>query len=467
MAAILGLLLLGVLITGAELWASLVARADSQVDEALAQKVAELRSIVESGNPETGEAWPDLDAALVAGIERQVPAPNQVVVAAIDGEIVYQPRLAVPLLPDGDDALVSAAATAAEPVYGSAASSAGPLRWATLPVQAAEDDRQGVLIAIAATQPQRDQASALLRAYAVSSAVTLLVVGLVGWFVTGRLLRPLRDLRDTSERISDSDLSGRLAVTGTDEISALATTFNGMLDRLQAAFTGQRQFLNDTGHELRTPLTVISGHLQVMDADDPEDVARTRDLLLDEISRMSRLLDDLSLLAKRERPDFVEASPRRVADLIDSVLVKASATASRSWAIDEQADGMVLADAQRVTQALLQLVSNAVRHTGDGDVVALGSRRNADGVVVWVRDSGPGIPAAERDEVFQRFRRGENAHGEGSGLGLAIVAAIAQAHGGRAWAAEAAGGGALMSMWLPDAPAASTDEAELAGSRER
>jgi len=212
-----------------------------------------------------------------------------------------------------------------------------------------------------------------------------------------------------------------------------------------------RTFVDDAGHELRTPVTVLRGHLEVLDTDDAADVASTRALLLNEIDRMSRMVDDLIVLAKAGRPDFVQPQWVDAAALTDQVLTKMSATAPRDWQVDSRAVGSVEVDAQRITQALLQLVGNAVRHTEPGDVVAIGSDRGVDAVRWWVRDSGPGIAVHEQEAIFERFRRGEHgvATGEGSGLGLSIVRAIAQAHGGRVDVQSVVGGGATFVLSVP------------------
>ncbi len=146
-----------------------------------------------------------------------------------------------------------------------------------------------------------------------------------------------------------------------------------MLARLELAFVGQRQFLDDAGHELKTPLTVLRGHLELLDPDDPDEVAETRALLLDEIDRMARLVGDLILLAKTDRPDFLAPSPVSVERLTHTLLSKARGLADRDWQLDGAAEGIVVMDEQRITQAVLQLADNAVKHTETGDTIAIGS----------------------------------------------------------------------------------------------
>jgi signal transduction histidine kinase len=122
-----------------------------------------------------------------------------------------------------------------------------------------------------------------------------------------------------------------------------------MLDRLEAAFVGQREFLDDAGHELKTPLTVLRGHLELLDPDDPEEVAATRELLLDEIDRMSRLVGDLIVLAKSDRPDFLRTRPVDLSTLTTDLLTKARGLGPREWVLDGTGDGKVLSSSWPTT----------------------------------------------------------------------------------------------------------------------
>ncbi len=270
-----------------------------------------------------------------------------------------------------------------------------------------------------------------IQTYAVVALLSLIVITGFAAAQSGRLLAPLRSLRQTADEITDSDLSRRLPETGNDDITALTRTFNRMLDRLEAAFVGQRQFLDDAGHELKTPLTVLRGHLELLDVGSPEEIAATRELLLDEIDRMSRLVGELILLAKSDRPDFVTRRPVDLTGMTVDTLAKARGLADRTWTLDETASVTVPVDEQRLTQALLQLCDNAVKHTSVGDVVALGSSYDGATARLWVRDSGPGVPPEDREQIFERFGRSFVPESdEGFGLGLSIVRAIAHAHGG-------------------------------------
>ncbi|WP_222847692.1 sensor histidine kinase [Nocardioides dongxiaopingii] len=314
------------------------------------------------------------------------------------------------------------------------------------------DGEAGALVVINFLEEDRDEIRGTMRTYAIVSTLSLFLIIAIAFWQAGRALAPLRVVRDTAEEITETDLSRRLPVTGNDDITALTRTINGMLDRLESAFLGQRQLLDDAGHELRTPLTILQGHLELLDSDDPREVAETRDLLLDEIDRMRRLVDDLILLAKTDRPGFLKLSPVDAAALTDAAAAKAAGLGERAWSVDGTAGATVSADPQRITQALLQLAHNAVKHTVPGDVVALGSALDSGSVLFWVRDTGVGVAPEDRERIFERFGRGHDTTTDGFGLGLAIVTAIARAHGGDAWLDAEYDGGARFVFSVPQAP---------------
>ena len=196
----------------------------------------------------------------------------------------------------------------------------------------------GALVVVTFLDRSRTGLHETMRTYAIVAALALLMVTAMAAWVSGRLLSPLRTLRETADDISETDLSQRLPVTGNDDLTALTRTFNGMLARLESAFVGQREFLDDAGHELKTPLTVLRGHLELLDTDNPEDVAETRLLLLDEIDRMSRLVGDLILLAKSDRPDFLQTQPVDLDGLTRDLVAKARGLGDRDWVLDGVAD---------------------------------------------------------------------------------------------------------------------------------
>jgi signal transduction histidine kinase len=426
---------------------------DTRIDDALAQEVAELRAFAAEGvDPETGESFTDIADLFYTALQRNVPDRNEGFLTFVDGEVAFwSPGDRLVRLQE----LPEVVALGAQPVpdrvrFETVPTDIGDVRLAIVPVRVDGDPRTGAYVVGFGRDLEQAEVRESAVVLAVVGALSLALVALVAWVVSGRLLRPLRSLRETAQHIGESDLTQRIEVTGHDDVSELARTFNSMLDRLEGAFGAQRELLDDVGHELRTPITVVRGHIELMDAGDPDDVAATRTLVLDELDRMNRLVEDLIVLAKVRRPDFLRTSAVDLDPFLDEVLDKAGALAPRLWTLDERSGVTITADRQRLTQALLQLISNAVRHTHDGGSVGIGSRRQGDRVLLWVRDDGPGVPEAERTRIFRRFARARSSEGtEGTGLGLAIVSAICEAHGGRISVTDAPGGGALFVLDLP------------------
>lgn len=285
----------------------------------------------------------------------------------------------------------------------------------------------------------------------VAVAGGLIVLALVlAWLTTGQLLKPVQDLAVTARAINETDLNSRIAVVGTGELAALATTFNAMMDRLQGAFNSQRNFINDAGHELRTPITIMQGHLELM-GDDPVEQAETKDLMLDELDRMGRLVNDLILIVKSENPNFLRFETVDVADLCSHLFANAQTLADRDWQLTIETRVKIVADPQRLTGALLNLLHNAAQHTQPNDRITLGCRDRNGHVELWVADTGEGIPEIEQARVFDRFARVQYTHrkSDGSGLGLAIVRAIVESHGGRVGLSSQVGMGSVFTLVLP------------------
>jgi two-component system OmpR family sensor kinase len=201
---------------------------------------------------------------------------------------------------------------------------------------------------------------------------------------------------------------------------------------------------------LRTPLTILRGQLEVLDPADPFDVTETRSLLLDEIDRMGRMVEELILLSKAQRPDFLVLSSIDLAPFTDDLLDKARALGDRHWILHERGDAPLMGDAHRLTQAMMELARNAVKFSAVGSTISIGSRAAAGEVRLWVSDAGVGIRAGERDRVFERFSRASSGLGvEGSGLGLSIVEAIATAQLSHVEVVSEPGVGSTFTIVLP------------------
>ncbi|MCU0543719.1 MAG: ATP-binding protein [Oscillatoriaceae cyanobacterium Prado104] len=315
----------------------------------------------------------------------------------------------------------------------------------------------GVLIVAHMTSGERQEA---LEAFKVVTEVTLFVVILavaLAWIAAGKVLAPLRVLATTARAIEESDLTQRIAVEGKGEIAELATTFNEMMDRIENYFDAQRNFINDAGHELRTPITIIRGHLELM-GDEPNEQQETIALVMDELDRMSRFVEDLVLLAKTQQPDFLQLETVDVGTLTEELFAKAKALGNRNWGLDCVASCRIVADRQRITQAMMNLAQNAAQHTQLEGTIAIGSAVSGSNVRFWVRDTGEGIAPIDQQRIFERFARAANSRrrSEGAGLGLSIVRAIAEAHGGKVSVNSQLGTGSTFAVVLPiDGPSES------------
>jgi signal transduction histidine kinase len=297
------------------------------------------------------------------------------------------------------------------------------------------------------------------RAFAIAGAIVLALALLASYLAAARITAPLRRMASVAARVDAGDLAPRMDASPrlAGELGVLTTAFNHMLDRLAEAFAAQREFIADASHELRTPLTVIRGQLEVLVAqEDPpvEEVRRVERLVQAEVTRISRLVDDLLVLAQSERTDFLRREEIELRSFVAELWDGLSLTARRRFELGPVPAGTLHADPDRVAQALRNLARNAIEHTAEPDgLVRLEVRRSAaDGVRFTVIDDGPGIPAAERERVFERLHRLDAARSRaagGAGLGLAIVRAVAEAHGGRVSAAEAPAGGAQIDLVLP------------------
>lgn len=391
-------------------------------------------------------------------VARQSAHENEVVVATVGGTVIAVANgsatttdpSAVSDVPGGE-ALVAELLGATETSGAQEEREAGPLRWGRLDFTTGDGD--GSVLIMQYTQDARAQVDAGFATIAWVALVGIVLSSGVAWLVAGQILAPVREVYRVARDIGEHDLSARVPVEGTDDIAAVATTFNQMLDRLEAVHATQQRFVDDAGHELRTPITIVRGQLELL-SEDPEERAVTLRLVSDELDRMSRIVTDLLVLARAEQPDFVRVADCDIAALTLDIEAKAQNLGDRRWQLMEVAEGAVPLDPQRVTQAVLQLAANAVQVTEPGDRILIGSRFDGEGserrLRLWVRDSGPGVAVTDAERIFERFARGDSSGARrGSGLGLAIVRAITDGHGGSAWVDSVLGEGATFGIDLP------------------
>ncbi|MGH3863152.1 sensor histidine kinase [Actinokineospora sp.] len=435
----------------------LLRQVDGNVATALEQEAREFSGVAAAGvDRATNRPIGSARELLFNHLQRQYPDEDEVLVGWVantgDGEVLHQQRLMpLPLhqRPELFDTILVSANN-----HGSTRTDAGEMRWVKVAVagpSAAAGDR-GIFVVgyfVAGDQAKVDQT---IRTLALVSLAGLLLGGFAAWLVAGQILAPVRLLHHAATQIGEHDLTRRIPVTGHDDIARLADQFNEMLDRLQEAFDTQRHFVDDAGHELRTPITIIRGHLELM-GEDPADRAAVIRLCTDELDRMNRIVADLLVLAKAERPDFIQPATVELIELTSDLDAKVRALGDRRWRLEAIGEGRVVLDPQRVTQAVVQLAQNAVQHTADGDEIRLGSALYNGAVSFWITDQGPGVSSAETERIFERFARSSTRGGTGqrtgAGLGLAIVKAIAEAHGGTTRLMSKPGKGATFGIELP------------------
>lgn len=315
----------------------------------------------------------------------------------------------------------------------------------------AGDDR--VLLLAMPLEDEQEAVATVVGMLAVAVPVLAAVVGATTWLVVGRALRPVDRIRSEVDAISGDRLDRRVPVPASgDEIAALATTMNGMLDRLDDATRAQRRFVSDASHELRSPLATIRQHAELAAAHPATtSTGELASIVHEEGLRLQSLVDALLTLARLDEGAPIAAHP---VDLDDLALAEAARLRGLGVRLDASGIGpaRVRGDERMLGQVLRNLAENARRHAASGVAIAVSER---DGwALVTVDDDGDGVPEAERERVFERFVRLDEARAReagGSGLGLAIVRGIVRAHGGTIAVDASPRGGARFTVRLPSA----------------
>lgn len=432
---------------------ALFARLEERIESSLTQETEEFRRLTGGRNPDTGELFRDDIAAIFdVFLKRNIPEDDEFLITLLNGTLYQSSPRALPLEFRRNPMLLQYLAGLTQPEQSQIATSTGEtILYRAVPL--IRDGSHGVFVVAHSTAGEVQEVNETVYVVTKVTISIFLLASLLSWVAAGRMLAPLRLLAKAARSVSESDLSQRIPVQEKGEIAELAVTFNEMMDRLQASFDSQRNFINDAGHELRTPITIVRGHLELM-GDDPEEQQETLELVLDELDRMSRLVNDMILLAKAERPDFLQLEAVDLAAFTEELFAKAKALADRNWCLDSKGMGQIVVDRQRITEAVMNLAQNATQHTQPGDVIALGSILKQDQVRFWVRDTGEGISIADQQRIFERFARAGSSrhHSEGAGLGLSIVRAIAEVHHGKVKLTSQPGNGSTFALILPRIP---------------
>jgi signal transduction histidine kinase len=278
-------------------------------------------------------------------------------------------------------------------------------------------------------------------------------IGAITWLVTGRALRPVRAITVRTQAISASNLSDRVPVPHAhDEVHELASTMNDMLARLDASHQQQRQFVADASHELRSPVAASRVQLEVGLANpDQTDWTATATAVLAEQRHLGRLVDDLLALGRLDEGGVGSTAEVDLDDVLGRESVRSQPV---PIVVDECQPVRLVGNEQLLTRLVRNLIDNAASHTATDVHVAL--RRNGQSATLEVDDNGPGVPPVDRDRIFQRFTRIDEARGRtdgGAGLGLAIAREVARAHGGEVRCDDSPRGGARFTVTLPVPPA--------------
>jgi heavy metal sensor kinase len=343
---------------------------------------------------------------------------------------------------------------------------AGSSRLLATPVRAQEEP---MVVVVGASLRQRDSALADLRTVMLlGGPVALMLASLLGYGVAALALRSVESMRRRAQHVSLGDPGRRLPVPpANDELARLARTLNQMLERNETAFERERTFVADASHELRSPLAILRAELDValMGESSPAELRQAVASAADEAERLSRLAEDLLMLAQADQDRLpIKTEPIDVAESLRRLSERFAQRARESGAVIEiraSPEVRIRADPLRLEQALANLLENALRH-GARTVLVRGER-HGDWLELHVSDDGPGFPPDVVEVAFERFTRGDASRtAPGAGLGLSIVRTIARAHGGEAYISTCDGGGAHVSISVPDAPPgppASVDEA--------
>ena len=328
-------------------------------------------------------------------------------------------------------------------------------------VEETDDDAGGDLLVIVgrSTESAEETLATVAQLLAISVPLLVALVALTTWLVVGRALAPVERMRRQAAAVTATSLAERLDEPPTrDEIGRLARTLNGMLDRLQSAQATQRRFISDASHELKSPLATLRQYAEVARTH-PERVSEQElgEVVLEEGARLERLVQGMLVLARADegalRPEPVDV------DLDDLLLEEARRMRGAGLAVDTSGvrATRVRGDAALLAQLVRNLVDNAARHARTGIALAVSPDGSGGRVALTIDDDGDGIPLADRDRVFDRFVRLDDARARdtgGSGLGLSIVREIARAHGGAVRVEDAPTGGARLRVELPAAASA-------------
>lgn len=420
----------------------------------ITQEIQEFRTFAAEGlDPQTAKPFTSMDELMERYVARQQPVAGE----AIIGEAGQQVYTAQGALDQAGDRLAADHALLQRIVQDPQSSgvydtSHGPVRWAK-----AEATGEGTAVAdpsteahlvvahfTGAAQEQADRHTVLLLAIAAGG---LALTAGIAWLVARHIMRPIRAVRETAEQITAQDLSARIPVHGRDDLAQLAETVNAMLDRVEGSHLAQRHFIAEARAHLSEPQHRLAVAVRELAREELSTTKRSHMAAQaqDLIGQMGQCLADLEILAQSTNPGFVAPQWVSVGEVTAQIAAQASGSdllAGRHLAIEATSATKAWLDPARITDALRQLIGNAVRFTGPGDTIHLGSAVTGGAASFWVQDHGAGLEAEQARSLLESYRtQGADRGQPGMGLGLAVVKAVAEAHRGSAWVESGAGQG--------------------------
>ncbi len=319
----------------------------------------------------------------------------------------------------------------------------------------AVDDSGDRVLVIALRPLDRIRLRSILRDLALPLLVAAVIAAIGARIVSGSIVKRLDGLRDATRRLGSGDWSARADVEGSDEVAEVAATFNSLAAFLEDTSERERSFLMSVSHDLRTPLTTVAGYAELLAHHEDPETSRIGRVLDRETRRLKRLVEDVMLLAQLEARQFsVRVEPVDMQAHIREVVAGFGGRAQEAH-IDLRAwlgeTGPLSTDPDRVGQIVTNLLDNAIRHTPERGTVDIALERQDSGVLITVKDSGPGVDPDEIGQLFERFYVGRrHDRPEGSGLGLSIVRQLVAMLGGSVRGSLPAGGGLEVEVRLED-----------------
>ncbi len=436
------------------LYSGTSSRLRAQIDSVLKTQVAEWHQFSASSPLSPAAALERTAARFIAG--QRYHAESLIIVVQVNGgrtvsnneELIARQEVLERASPHETSGLLDArvgfsTATVAE---------AGAMRVLSDPIR--DGSRiVGMLRVANPLKPVEEAQASLRRTFLVVGLVALLLAVLAGIGLATVIAAPLGRMARVAAAVDAGDLSMRAGpMQARGEVRVLSDAFDHMLDRLERTFRRQRDFVSDASHELRTPLTVLRAQVEILDHQTDARVRHEANVtLLRRLDELDRLVADMLTLASAEAGQLVEPREIDLEDFFEDLRRDLPLFGDRTFQL-HAVDGTLMADRDRLTQVLRNLVRNAVAHTDSGDQIAVLARAHDSRLEISVTDTGPGIPPEQLEQIFERFRRLDSSRSRdrgGSGLGLAIARAIVEAHGGAIRAESDPGRGATFRIELP------------------